>query len=49
MARYHIRVTKNEDGSIRRELMAGDVKVADVTKTDIIEMLMQFSSSLRYD
>lgn len=49
MARYHIRVTKNEDGSIRRELMAGDIKVCDVSKTDIIEMLMNFSSSLRYD
>lgn len=49
MPRYHIRVTKNEDGSIRRELMNGDYKVSDVSKTEIIEMLMQFSSSLRYD
>lgn len=49
MPRYHIRVTKNEDGSIRRELMNGDYKVADVSKAEIIDMLMQFSSSLRYD
>ena len=47
--RLHVRVTKNEDGTIKRELMNGEYKVGDVSKTDIIEMLMQFSSSLRYD
>lgn len=49
MTGYHIRVTKNEDKSIRRELMQGDMKVADVSKADIINMIQQFSSSLRYD
>lgn len=47
--KLHIRVTKSEDGTIKRELMNGDYKVGDVTKTEIIEMLMNFSSSLRYD
>lgn len=49
MQGYHVRVTLNEDKSIRRELMHGDMKVADVSKADIIKMIMQFSSSLRYD
>ncbi|ASY62544.1 hypothetical protein SJ05684_c10870 [Sinorhizobium sojae CCBAU 05684] len=49
MARFHIRVTKNEDGSIKRELMREEYKIADVSKAEIIDMLMQFSSSLRYD
>lgn len=49
MARLHIRVTLNEDKSIRRELMDGDMKLKDVSKADIIEMIMNFTSSLRYD
>ncbi|OCP36135.1 hypothetical protein [Ensifer sp. LC163] len=45
----YIRVTKNEDGSIRREMMDGDYKVRDVSKAEVITMLQQFASTLRYD
>lgn len=47
--RLHVRVTLNEDKSIRRELMRGEYKIADVSKTDIIEMVLNFTSTLRYD
>lgn len=49
LSRAHIRVTLNEDKTVRRELMHGDTKVCDVSKVDIIEMLQQFASALRYD
>ena len=46
--RPHIRVTVNEDKSIRLELMDGDTKMKDVSRADVIEMIMQFTSCLRY-
>jgi hypothetical protein len=49
MTGFHIRVTLNEDKSIRRELMNGEYKVKDVSKTEIIEMIQNFASTLRYD
>ncbi|WP_267903486.1 hypothetical protein [Sinorhizobium meliloti] len=39
----------NEDKSIKRELMCGEHKVADVTKAELIGMIQQFVSVLRYD
>ena len=45
----HIRVTKHPDGSARRELMEDQTKVRDVSKAEIIEMIQQFASTLRYD
>lgn len=47
--RPHIRVTLNEDKTIKRELMLGDYKICDMSKTEIIELIMQATSSLRYD
>ncbi|MDX1222685.1 hypothetical protein GOL85_13230 [Sinorhizobium medicae] len=47
--RAHIRVSLNEDKTIQRELMHGEYKIADVSKADVIEMIMNFTSSLRYD
>jgi hypothetical protein len=49
MPAFHIRVTLNEDKSIRRELMNGDMKVRDVSKAEIIDMIQNFASTLRYD
>ncbi|MDW9762142.1 hypothetical protein GOB02_21635 [Sinorhizobium meliloti] len=47
--RAHIRVSLNEDKTIQRELMHGEYKIANVSKADVIEMIMNFTSSLRYD
>lgn len=49
MKGLHIRVTLNEDKSIRRELMNGEYKVKDISKAEIIEMIQNFASTLRYD
>lgn len=46
---YHVRVTKNEDGSIRREMMNGDYKLSDISKAEIISLIQQLASTLRYD
>ena len=45
--RLHIRVSK-DGANARYELMDGHLKLKDVSKADIIEMLMQFASSLRH-
>lgn len=45
--RLHIRVTKTDSG-ISYELMKGDEKIAELSYTDIVEMIMQFTSCLRY-
>lgn len=47
--RAHIRVTLNEDKSIKRELMLGAYKICDLPKADAVELLMNLSSSMRYD
>lgn len=47
--RPHVRVTLNENKTIKRELMIGDCKVCDLTKAEIIDFIMQATSSLRYD
>lgn len=46
--RLKIRVSKHEDNSTKYELMRGGEKFDDVSYIDIIEMIMQFTSSLRY-
>jgi hypothetical protein len=46
-SRLHIRVVK-DGANTRYELMDGQLKLKDVSKTDVVEMIMQFSSSLRY-
>lgn len=49
MQGYYVRVTLNEDKSIRRELMDGDYKLRDVSKAEIIALIQQLASTLRYD
>ncbi len=46
----YIRVTVNEDGkTLKREVMHEGQLVCEISPTEIIEMVMQASSSLRYD
>lgn len=45
--RLHIRVSKDGPNTYY-ELMDGQLKLKDVSKADIIEMSMQFVSSLRH-
>lgn len=49
MQGYHVRVTLNEDKTIKRELMNGEYKVKDISKAEIIELIQQLASVLRYD
>ncbi|WP_267903373.1 hypothetical protein [Sinorhizobium meliloti] len=44
-----MRVTLNEDKTIKRELMNGEYKVKDISKAEIIELIQQLASVLRYD
>jgi hypothetical protein len=45
-----IRVTVADNGkAFKRELVYGDDTVCEMTPTDIIEFIMQATSSLRYD
>lgn len=46
---FYIRVTKASDGTIKREVFHNGEKIADVSFVEIVEMIMQFSSSLRYE
>lgn len=46
--RLKIRVTKSEDNSIKYELMMDGEKLADVSYVDILGIIMQFTSSLRW-
>jgi hypothetical protein len=45
--RLRIRVTMNGDLPLY-ELMDGDTKLCDVSRLDIIEMILQFVSCLRW-
>jgi len=46
----YIRVTVAEDGkTMKREVMHDGYLVCEISPTEIIEAVMQFSSSLRYD
>ena len=46
----YIRVTIDEDGkTIKRELMYGGFKVGDLSYVEVLELVMQATSSLRYD
>lgn len=48
MARLYIRVTKDDQNNFKHELMQNGEKIADVSYVDIVEMVMQFTSSLRF-
>lgn len=46
----YIRVTMEEDKVIKREIMTSEgYKLTDVSFVDVVEMIMQFTSSLRYE
>lgn len=45
--RTHVRVTKNGP-TVKFELMDGGEKIRDVTDVEIITMIMQFASALRW-
>lgn len=47
MKGFHIRVTKDDKG-FRLEMMDGDYKVRDVTYTEVIDLIMQAASALRW-
>jgi hypothetical protein len=47
MQGFHIRVTRDDKG-IRFEMMDGDYKLRDVTDAEIINMIMQAASALRW-
>ena len=46
---FYIRVSKDEDNVVRREVMRNGEKLADVSFTEVVEMIMQFTSSLRFE
>lgn len=46
--RIKVRVNKHEDNTYKYELMLDGEKLMDVSYVDIIGMIMQFTSSLRY-
>ena len=45
--RLKIRVSRYDDNSIKYELMMDGEKIGDVSYVDIINMVMQFTSTLR--
>ena len=50
MIEPHIRVTLADDGkTIKRELVYGDATICEMSPVEIIQMIMQATSSLRYD
>ena len=46
--RLKIRTARNDDNSIKYELIWKGEKLDDVSFVDIIEMVMQFTSALRW-
>lgn len=46
--RVKVRVTRHDDGSVKYELIHNEEKISEVSAIDIIEMIAQLSSSLRY-
>jgi len=46
--RLNIRVTKDDKNNVKYEVMQNGEKIGDTTAIDIIEMAMQFTSSLRW-
>lgn len=49
LPRIYVRVTKDDKGNIRREVMHNGEKIADVSFVEALEISMQFASTLRYD
>lgn len=47
--KIYIRVTKDEKGQVRREVMHNGEKIDEVSFVEALEISMQIASSLRYD
>jgi len=45
---FNVRVTKRDDNSVCFEMMHNGEKIADLTFVEIIDMIMQFTSALRF-
>lgn len=45
--RIHVRISK-DGANTRYELMDGQTKLKDVSRVDLVEMVMQFASALRW-
>jgi hypothetical protein len=44
----YVRVVKDENGKIQRQVMHNGEKIADISFVDALEIGLQFTSSLRY-
>lgn len=49
MQKIYIRVSKDDKGRIKREVMHNGEKIDEVSYVEALEIAMQFTSSLRYD
>jgi hypothetical protein len=49
MQKIYIRVSKDDKGNIKREVMHNGMKIDEVSFVEALEISLQFVSSLRYD
>jgi hypothetical protein len=49
MQKIYIRVTKDNKGQIKREVIHNGEKIDEVSFVEALEISLQFASSLRYD
>jgi hypothetical protein len=49
MQKIYIRVSKDDKGNIKREVMHNGMKIDEVSFVEALEISLQFASSLRYD
>lgn len=47
--KLYIRVTKDDKGQIKREVMHNGEKIDEVSFVEALEISLQFASSLRHD
>lgn len=46
--RIKVRVTKHSDGSTKYEVLHNQEKIADASAVEVLEMALQFASSVRF-
>lgn len=49
MQKIYIRVSKDDKGQVKREVIHNGEKIAELSYVETLEIAMQFTSSLRYD
>lgn len=49
MQKIYLRVSKDDKGNIKREVMHNGMKIDEVSFVEALEISLQFASSLRYD